>query len=156
MEGEGKLSFEGCKKGDFFKKYRKSREIWHNYKMEDYVGQLSSMNFFLCRQVLIISDLLFTVLEGSAFRISIFSSMQRQHFPNSGLNDLDFLIIENFIKGIRPSSFNFHTQELSVVEWAYFLLLQFDLWFPYLSLNVVAVNPIYCLSSIFSAEMLAL
>ena len=118
--------------------------------------QLWSICFLLWRQVLIISDLLLTVLDGSAFKICIFSDIHRQHFPISGVKDLERLRSEKDTLGFLPSFFSCQTYELRVVDWEYFRVLKDFLWFEYLSLKVVAVRPMYCLLSIVSADMLAL
>ena len=99
------------------------------------------MNFLRWRHVLRISERLLSNFEELNFRISIFSAVHRWHLPISGLKDLICFRMENLVFGFFCSFFNFQMYVLRVVDCLESGLLLDDLWFLYLTLNVVAASP---------------
>ena len=99
------------------------------------------LNFLLCRQVEMISDLLFNRKCLSAFMIQSFSSKHKLHLFDPPEYEAAFFKIDQIILKSCFFSCNVQICFESSVSFEYFLFLNDFAWFLYRSLKVFAVMP---------------
>ena len=99
--------------------------------------------FSLCRQVFIISVLLFKELEFPDMMMLVFSNRHRWHFFDTLLYAGARPNIAHLISYLIPSDFSCHIYFDKVVWFSLCLYLNVDKWLLYRSLNVFEANPMH-------------
>ena len=99
-------------------------------------------NFLLCGHLFINSVRLLREVFSSAFRIIVFSRMQSLQYLLIGLYAGALPTFAHDISNFFFFSFRSQMYFDKLVEYCLLILLNEEVWFAYLSLNVVAVRPI--------------
>ena len=115
----------------------------------------ASLNLSVCRHLFIISERVFRVFFFSCafFKMASFSVRHKSHLrvPHRYGNDL--VSIDHDTRGVRPSSFSFHTYFDRLDSLRLYDFSKLHLWFLYLSFQGGSVAPVYNFSKFASPAL---